>query len=439
MLNRRGFSLLIVDDEEGMRVGLEKALSLEGYRVTSAATGAEARRRARLERFDCAFVDLKLPDLNGTDLLADLKQSGTAVVIITAFASVETAVHAMKLGAVDYLQKPFDNHDIVALADRLCLGAKDPERSSHDAAAGGDGLVAASPAMKRIVETLRKVMDSEIPLLLQGESGTGKEMLARFVHEKGARAARPFVAINCAAIPPELLESELFGHEKGAFTGAHAAAMGKFEAAGAGTIFLDEIGEMGAPLQTKLLRALEERVFEPVGSTRSVPLAARIIASTNSDLQAMIREKTFRLDLYYRLKGVAVTIPPLRDRREDIEPLLSLFLNVYRQRYNKPRVEISREAVRFLRSYRWLGNVRELKNAVESAVLLSDQGRPLMAQDFPLEGSSADGALPELWQQEREAIIEVLKRTGYNRSVASRELGMSRKTLYNKMKRYAIR
>jgi len=437
MLNRRGFSLLVVDDEEGMRVGLEKALSLEGYRVASVATGAEARRRARQERFDCAFVDLKLPDLSGTDLLSDLKQSGTAVVIITAFASVDTAVRAMKLGAVDYLQKPFDNHDIVALADRLCLGAPDPERV-RDPAENSDGLVSASPAMKRIVETLRKVMDSEIPLLLQGESGTGKEMLARFVHEKGTRASRPFVAINCAAIPHELLESELFGHEKGAFTGAHATAMGKFEAAGAGTIFLDEIGEMGAPLQTKLLRAIEQRVFEPVGSTRSVPLAARIIASTNADLPALVREKTFRLDLYYRLKGVAVTIPPLRDRREDIEPLLSLFLDLYRRRYSKPRVEISREAVRFLRSYRWLGNVRELKNAVESAVLLSDQQRPLMTQDFPLEGSP-DAALPELWQQEREAIIEVLKRTGYNRSVASRELGMSRKTLYNKMKRYAIR
>jgi two-component system, NtrC family, response regulator AtoC len=438
MLNRRGFSVLVVDDEEGMRVGLQKALSLEGYRVTGAATGAEARRRARQERFDCAFVDLKLPDLSGTDLLSDLKQAGTAVVIITAFASVDTAVNAMKLGAVDYLQKPFDNHDIVVLADRLCLGTRDPEQAARDPF-GGDGLVSASPAMKRIVETLRKVMDSEIPLLLQGESGTGKEMLARFVHEKGARASRPFVAINCAAIPPELLESELFGHEKGAFTGAHAAAMGKFEAAGAGTIFLDEIGEMGAPLQTKLLRALEERVFEPVGSTRAVPLAARIIASTNCDLPAMVREKRFRLDLYYRLKGVAVTIPPLRDRREDIEPLLSLFLDLYRQRYNKPHVELSRETVRFLKSYRWLGNVRELKNAVESAVLLSDQERPLMAQDFPLEGASPDAALPELWQQERETIIEVLKRTGYNRSVASRELGMSRKTLYNKMKRYAIR
>jgi len=438
VLNRRGFSLLVVDDEEGMRVGLEKALSLEGYRVASAATGAEARRRARQERFDCAFVDLKLPDLSGTELLSDLKQSGTAVVIITAFASVDTAVHAMKLGAVDYLQKPFDNHDIVALADRLCLGAPDREKVP-DPAENSDALVSASPAMKRIVETLRKVMDSEIPLLLQGESGTGKEMLARFVHEKGPRSSRPFVAINCAAIPHELLESELFGHEKGAFTGAHAAAMGKFEAAGAGTIFLDEVGEMGAPLQTKLLRALEQRVFEPVGSTRAVPLSARIIASTNADLPALVREKKFRLDLYYRLKGVAVTIPPLRDRREDIEPLLSLFLELFRRRYNKPRVEISREAVRFLHSYRWLGNVRELKNAVESAVLLSDQERPLLAQDFPLEGTTAEGALPELWQQEREAIIEVLKRTGYNRSVASRELGMSRKTLYNKMKRYAIR
>jgi two-component system response regulator AtoC len=431
------FSLLIVDDEEGMRLGLEKALSLEGYRVASAATGAEARRRAKAERFDCAFVDLKLPDISGTELLADLQAAGTAVVIITAYATVDTAVRAMKLGAVDYLQKPFDNHDIVVLADRLCGGARAAEGQAGEAVLG-EGLVTASPAMKAIVGTLRKVMDSEIPILLQGESGTGKEMLARFVHEKSARAERPFVAINCAAIPPELLESELFGHEKGSFTGAHAATAGKFEAAGAGTIFLDEIGEMGLHLQTKLLRALEQRSFEAVGSTRAIPLSARIIASTNSDLAAMIREKTFRLDLYYRLKGLAVTIPPLRERREDIEPLLSLFLDTYRQRYHKPGVEISREAVRFLRTYRWLGNVRELKNAVESAVLLSEQNRPLLPQDFLLEGSG-ESSLPELWKQEREAIIEVLKRTGYNRSVASRELGMSRKTLYNKMKRYEIK
>ena len=291
---------------------------------------------------------------------------------------------------------------------------------------------------KQIGATLRKVMDSEIPLLLQGESGTGKEMLARFVHQKSARAGRPFVAINCAAIPPELLESELFGHEKGSFTGAHATVPGKFEAAGTGTIFLDEVGDMSLHLQTKLLRALEERSFEPVGSTRTIPLSARIVASTNGDLAAMIREKRFRLDLYYRLKGVALNIPPLRDRRDDIEPLLSIFLDSFRRRYNKPGVEISREAVRFLRTYQWPGNVRELKNAVESSVLLSDQNRPLFPQDFLLEGPG-EAALPELWKQEREAIIEVLKRTGYNRSVASRELGMSRKTLYNKMKRYSIK
>jgi two-component system, NtrC family, response regulator AtoC len=433
---RSVFSLLIVDDEEGMRLGLEKALSLEGYRVTSAASGAEARRRAKAERFDCAFVDLKLPDTSGTELLSDLQASGAAVVIITAYATVDTAVRAMKLGAVDYLQKPFDNHDIVVLADRLCGGRAGGGEAAE--AVLGEGLVAASPVMRAIVGTLRKVMDSEIPILLQGESGTGKEMLARFVHEKSGRANQPFVAINCAAIPPELLESELFGHEKGSFTGAHASKAGKFEAAGAGIIFLDEISEMGLHLQTKLLRALEQRSFEPVGSTRAFPLLARIIASTNADLPAMVREKTFRLDLYYRLKGLAVTIPPLRERREDIEPLLSLFLATYRQRYRKPEVEISREAVRFLRTYRWLGNVRELKNAVESAVLLSEQNRPLLPQDFLLEGSG-ESSLPELWKQEREAIIEVLKRTGYNRSIASRELGMSRKTLYNKMKRYAIK
>jgi transcriptional regulator with PAS, ATPase and Fis domain len=244
------------------------------------------------------------------------------------------------------------------------------------------------------------------------------------------------VAINCAAIPPELLESELFGHEKGAYTGAHASTTGRFEAAGEGTIFLDEIGELGLSLQVKLLRALEERSFEPVGSARSLPLRARIMGSTNCDLAALIREKRFRLDLYYRLKGFAVTIPPLRDRREDIEPLLAHFLERYRRRYGKAGVEISREAVRYLKGYPWPGNVRELKIAVESAVLLSEQTRPLLPQDFLLEGPVE--SLPELWRQERDAIIEALHRAGFNRSLASRDLGMSRKTLYNKIARYGI-
>jgi DNA-binding NtrC family response regulator len=436
MLGRSAYTILIADDEEGMRLGLEKALALEGYRVMTAASGTEAKRISKAERIDCAFIDLKLPDSSGTDLLADLRAGNTPAVIITAYATVDTAVRAMKLGAADYLQKPFDNRDIVAMADRLCIGTAKGEYVPEAAVSGG-GMVAASPAMQRIIGMLCKVMDSELPLLLQGESGTGKEMLARFVHEQCARKKRPFVAINCAAIPPELLESELFGHEKGSFTGAHAAAAGKFEAAGGGTIFLDEIGDMGQHLQTKLLRALEERSFEPVGSTRSIPLQARIIASTNCDLPAMIREKRFRLDLYYRLKGLAVTIPPLRDRREDVEPFIALFLDRYRRRYNKPGVEISREAVRYLRAYPWPGNVRELKNSIESAVLLAEQDRPLLPRDFLLE-EQGEESLPELWRQEREAILETLRRTGFNRSIASRELGMSRKTLYNKMKRYSI-
>ncbi len=432
MTERGDFTILVADDEEGMRLGIEKALSLEGYRVVTAASGAEVRDLARRHRPDCAFVDLKLPDIRGVDLVSDLRSKNTSVVIITAYATVETAVAAMKLGAVDYIQKPFDNQDIVAMADRLCGGP----RETDDPADENGGLVVASRQMAEIVATLRKVKDSDIPVLLQGESGTGKEMLARLLHRDGLRAERPFVAINCAAIPPDLLESELFGHEKGAFTGAHAPQIGKFEAASDGTLFLDEIGDMGLHLQTKLLRAIEERRLEPVGSTRSVPLRARVIASTNGDLSAMIREKRFRLDLYYRLKGVSVTIPPLRERRDDIEPFLNVFLGRYRRRYQKS-VEISREAIRFLRSYSWPGNVRELKNAVESAVLLSDQDHALLPKDFLLE-TQADGSLPELWRQEKEDIIDVLKRTGFSRSAASRELGMSRKTLYNKMKKYGI-
>jgi two-component system NtrC family response regulator/two-component system response regulator AtoC len=437
MLNRSGRSILVVDDEEGMRLGIKKALTLEGYQVTCVATGEDARRIGSRERFDCAFIDLRLPDIVGTELLPELRKSGTAVVMMTAYATVDTAVRAMKLGAVDYLQKPFDNQDVVALAGRLCSTERkeaggDPSSGAHS----GSRLVAASPAMNGILQTLRKVVDSDINILIQGESGTGKEMLARFVHEESRRSNNPYVAINCAAIPSELLESELFGHERGSFTGAHASVTGKFEAAKSGTIFLDEIGDMNPQLQTKLLRAIEERSFDPIGSTRSVPLTARLVASTNRDLKALISENRFRLDLYYRLKGIAVTIPPLRERREDIEPLVNLFLDKYKRCYEKGGIEISREAMHFLVSYRWLGNVRELKNAVESAVLLSDQPRSLLPSDFLLE---PDGDVHELWQHEREGIIETLVRTGYNRSNASQKLGMSRKTLYNKMKRYGIK
>ena len=437
MLKGTGRSILVVDDEEGMRLGLKKALTLEGYQVTCVATGEDARRIGKRAKFDCAFIDLRLPDIIGTDLLADFRESGTAVVMMTAYAAVDTAVRAMKLGAVDYLQKPFDNQDVVALAGRLCSTArKDVGKEAATGADTGTMLVAVSPAMKGILQTLRKVVESDINILIQGDSGTGKEMLARFVHEGSGRSNKPYIAINCAAIPSELLESELFGHERGSFTGAHASVIGKFEAAKSGTIFLDEIGDMSPPLQTKLLRAIEERSFDPIGSTRSVPLAARLVASTNRDLKALIDEKRFRLDLYYRLKGIAVTIPPLRERREDIEPLVNLFLDKYKRRYEKGGVEISREAMRFLIAYRWPGNVRELKNAVESAVLLSEQPKALLPSDFLLE---PDRDVHELWQQEREDIIEALVRTGHNRSDSSRELGMSRKTLYNKMKRYGIK
>jgi len=341
----------------------------------------------------------------------------------------------MKLGATDYIQKPFDNQEIVEMADRLCLRGE--SRDSLMNVSGEGGLIVASQQMRDTVSMLRKVADSDIPVLLQGESGTGKELLARLVHEQSSRRQHPFVAINSAAIPPELLESELFGHEKGAFTGAHASKIGKFEAAADGTIFLDEIGDMGLHLQTKLLRAIEERSFEPVGSTRSIPLRARIVASTNRDLLTMVHEKSFRLDLYYRLKGVSVTIAPLRERRDDIEPLVQYFLERYRLRYQKSDVGISRESIRYFKNYSWPGNVRELKNAIESAVLLSAGNRALLPKDFLLE-APIDTVLPEMWRQEKENIIEALSKTGFNRSVTARTLGMSRKTLYNKMKRYGI-
>ena len=374
------------------------------------------------------------------ELIARIDPQQTKTVVITAYATVETAVRAMKLGATDYLRKPFDLQDIVQAAER-CRRRALAEGPDCGEEARPAGLVFASRRMQAVVETVRKVKDSDIPVLLRGESGTGKEMVARLIHESGKRARSPFLGINCAAIPAELLESELFGHEKGAFTGARERKSGKFEAAGEGSIFLDEIGDMAPGLQTKLLRTLEERAFEPVGSNRPVELKARIIASTNCDLQALIEERRFRPDLYFRLKGITITLPPLRERPEDIERLVEHFLERCRARYRKPGVELARETLRHLKGYHWPGNVRELKNAVESAVLLSDQDRPLLPGDFPLESGPAGGPgrrAAEIERLERETILEALKRHRFNRSIAAKELGMSRKTLYNKLRKYAL-
>jgi two-component system response regulator AtoC len=294
-----------------------------------------------------------------------------------------------------------------------------------------------SEQMKKALDKVDRIKDADIQVLLLGESGTGKEVFARLIYQQGNRRGKPFVAINCSAIPPDLLESELFGHERGAFSGAVALKKGKFEVAADGILFLDEIGDMEHRLQSKLLRVLEEKSFERIGGTQQIPFTARVLASTNRDIKQLIAEGTFRQDLYYRLNGVQIALPPLRERAEDIECLVDYYLNYYCEMYEKRNISLSAEAMRSLRSHDWPGNVRELKNVIESAILLATDGTVLLPENFRMESVHREGS-SFIQDIEQESIIEALERNKFNRTRAARALQISRKTLYNKMKKFDL-
>lgn len=416
-----------------MREGLETALSLEGYTVVTAVNGQSAAKRIENGGIDLAFIDLKMPDIDGCEVAKRIFTGGTAetvIVIMTAFATVDTAVNAMKIGVADYIKKPFDNEDILSIANRFF------QKKHYTEPDDQAEFLFINKNMKELIETIDKVKNCKIPILLLGESGTGKEICAKLIHEACSTAEHPFVGINCSAIPPQLMESELFGHEKGAFSDAVAAKPGKFEAAGEGTLFLDEIGDMDINLQAKLLRVLEEKSFERIGSVTPVKFNARIVASTNRNLQDFIARQKFRSDLYFRLKGIELTIPPLRERKDEIGPLINLFIGRFSKSYAKQDITISAEAVRKLKAYNWPGNIRELKNAVESAVILNDSGTVFLPRHFRLETEHTPN--PILQEKERDNIIEVLEKNQFSRTLAAKELKISRKTLYNKMKKYLI-
>ena len=430
--------VLVADDEQGLRTFVAEALEDDGHVVAQAADGAEAAQRLVRESFDLLITDLKMPRLDGMALLrqAKLEQPEMEVIVLTAHGSVDSAVEAMKLGAFDYLEKPLSGPGQLrllasrALERRQLLAARD--RAVRDAPALPP-LSWGDPAMAAVVEQLRKVARTDASVLLLGESGTGKEIAARTLHAWSARAQRPFVAVNCAAIPETLLESELFGHERGAFTGASSARRGRIELAEGGTFFLDEIGEMTPALQAKLLRVLEDRRYERVGGTRTIEADVRWIAATNRDIETLRATGALREDLYHRLAGFPIRLPPLRERRRDIEPLAETLLARIGAAVGRTRLTLAPDARQRILAAPWPGNVRELENLCKHLVRYGDLGRPLDLADLPPDFVAPLGTI--LRRRHDESSLtrraqEALERARGNKAAAARLLGISRTHLY---------
>ncbi len=386
--------ILIAEDEESLRWVLKKALEDEGYWVQTVASGQLARQSLHENRFDVSLIDIRLPDLDGLTLLKESKEAGvdTAMILMTAQNTMHNAIEAMKNGAYDYVTKPFDLEEILVLIRRalesrkLSRDFRELKEEVKKRFEPGVNIIGSSSAMQKVYKTIGQVVDTHATILIHGESGTGKELVAKTIHYNSPRWNKPFITVNCAAIPRELLESELFGHEKGSFTGALERRIGKFELAAEGTLFLDEIGDMPLDLQTKLLRVVQDREFSRVGGREVLKGDVRILAATNQDLEKAVKEKRFREDLYFRLKVIPIFLPPLRERRGDIPLLVSYFLEKINREMGTRISGISPEALKLLESHSWPGNVRELENTLIRAAVLSP-GPILFPKDFTLQGS----------------------------------------------------
>ena len=433
--------ILIIDDDPGFRALLETILAGDGYQVVTGGSVADAKRLGAREAFHLALSDLKLPDGDGMDVLRWFQSYApeTPIIMITAFGTVASAVEAMKQGAVDYLGKPLASPEELrllvrdTLEQRRIARERDVWREQTESRFDPGGLIAEDRKMRPPLELARKVAATNATVLLTGESGTGKEVLARLIHRNSTRSSRVFVAVNCAALAPTLIESELFGHEKGAFTGAAAQHIGRFERAHGGTLFLDEIADLDLNLQTKLLRVLQERNFERVGGTRVITVDVRILAATNRDLKGRVAEGKFREDLYYRLNMFPIELPPLRERPGDIALMARHFLGSAARNLGKPEPMLAAAAVDVLLSYAWPGNVRELENMMERmAILCADE---VTAEDLPI--MPGDPRRPLSWKDiERQAIQEALDRNEGNRTETARQLGISLRTLQYRLKQY---
>jgi two-component system, NtrC family, response regulator AtoC len=466
----RSCSVLVIEDDEAARAPLCEFLEAAGYQVRAAGGGAEAMEALGTAPAEAVLLDLVMPEPDGFEVLRRVRERDPRlpVIVLSALSQTEDVVRAMKLGATDYLPKPFDPAELdLVLRRALDASARRAPRPAPGQAVEAEADLAPLPvlsgAMDRVRALVERIADTDVPVLLVGESGVGKDVIARRIHATSRRADRPFVKINCAALPGELLESELFGHEKGAFTGAHAEKPGKFELAHRGTIFLDEIGEMDPRLQAKLLQVLQDEEFYRVGGKRSVRVDARVVVATNRDLDAAIREGTFREDLYYRLDVVTIRVPPLRERKEEIGPLARHFVEKYRRRYHGGLEEVPPEVMERFHAYDWPGNIRELENLVRRLVVLRDpamvlgdlapslgaqslppvigpvntatnQARPALAAALPDDAPLKDVARRAARLAEREAILRALMRTGWNKRKAAKRLQVSYKALLYKIK-----
>jgi DNA-binding NtrC family response regulator len=449
-------SVLVVEDKSAMQQMLSATLAGEGYEVDVAPNGKDAIQKAKNKRYDLVLTDLKLPGADGLEVLSEVKEIDPeiSVIVMTAYGTVETAVEAMKVGAFDFITKPFDTDRLSllikrALENRRLVAENTLLREELAQTYGLTEIIGKSEKIKEATDLVKKVAPSDTTALLLGESGTGKELFARAIHYLSPRKEGPFVAINCAAIPRELLENELFGSEKGAFTSSHARKMGKFEIAEGGTIFLDEIADMDISLQAKLLRVLQEKKFERLGGTKTIDVNVRVIAASNMDLKNAIKKRTFREDLYYRLSVFPIQIPPLRERREDIPALAEHFINRFCKELNKKIKRLSRESLTLMERYHWPGNVRELENTIERAIILCE-GKTITPEQIAIRvPSSAEIRLREgaglkevaaLAQAEAEKslIKRVLTQTNGNKKKSAEILKIDYTTLFEKLKKYGL-
>ncbi len=455
-------TILIADDETNLRKVLSAMLRKDGHIPIAVANGEDAIRAMADAPVDVVISDLKMPGMSGLELLSEVKrrQPGVPFILITAHGTVDTAVTALKTGAFDYVTKPFDRAELrtavqKAVATRERLANRFPDTGDPQ---GRFRIIGESPSMREIFNIIEKVADTPSTVLITGESGTGKELVATALHEQSSRASEPFIKVNCAAIPKDLLESEFFGYEQGAFTGAVSSKPGRFELADGGTLLLDEIAEIPIEMQVKLLRAIQESEFERVGGVRTIKVDVRVIAATNRDLAEEISRGSFREDLYYRLNVVPISLPALRERADDIPLLCEFFLGKYAERLKRPARQVSESALRALRAYEWPGNIRELENVIERAMLFAE-GATIELSDLPESfraqgpvhdvepvdfAELQDSSLKDIVRQrtsklERELIQGALEQTGGNVTRAAERLRISRKGLQNKMKELGLR